>query len=107
MLPHEDPTGRFGRSLKGLRGASPAARLEQFGCWNAERRRYFLNNEDGRIADAALDPADVGPVQPAFEGQGLLGPAALLAQPPHVRAHLPPDVHDSSGQGCRVSVDRL
>ena len=56
-----------------------------------------MEHKDGGIAQAALDPADVGPVQPAFEGKLLLRPAALLTQPSHVCAHLPPDVHAASG----------
>jgi hypothetical protein len=50
-------------------------RLEQPRRRHAERRGDLVQDEHGRVSDAALDAADLGPVQAAFESELLLRPA--------------------------------
>ena len=48
---------------------------DQFGRRDVERTRQPPQYGDGRDVDAALDLADVGPIEPGLQGQELLGPA--------------------------------
>lgn len=54
---------------------------------------YFLQDENGRIPNAAFDPTDVGPVQLAIECEIFLGKSALLTEFPDVFADPLPHVH--------------
>lgn len=73
-----------------------ALRSQQFCRGDLQCRRQFVNDEDGRIPCAALDPADVGAVQARLERQMLLRPAAEQSQSAQVNAHLAPDIHTGS-----------
>ena len=48
---------------------------------------------DGRVADAALDAADIGAVQPGLEGQFLLRQPLFETKSPDVAAELAANFH--------------
>ena len=74
--------------------------------WDPQCFGQPRHNDDGRISRAALDAADVGPVQAGFEGEFLLRPAPLLPDPLEIASNLPPDVHRDSRPICRLIVYR-
>ena len=59
--------------------------------------RDLFKDRDGRVADAALDAADVGPVQPALEREHLLRDTERLAIFPEIEADTAPHIHAGMG----------
>lgn len=57
----------------------------------------LLQNDDGGVPHAALDPADVGAMQAAFERQVLLGKGLVEPEFSNICAHLPADIHAGKG----------
>lgn len=59
-----------------------------------------LDDENGRIADAPLDTAHIGSVEPRFEGEVLLGPALFAPETLHIEPNGVADIH--AGQEADV-----
>ena len=75
---------------------------ESFGCWlieqapnrNSQHLRHALQAGDGHVLRAALDAANIGPVNTCLQGKPLLRHAAFNAQRAQVPANCSSDIHD-------------
>ena len=67
--------------------------LQQSGCRHFQGFRDFVDNNDCRVAGAAFDATDIGPVEARFEGKILLGPALLSPEFSDVAPEPPPNIH--------------
>lgn len=95
-------------SLRSSLGSSPVSGLvQQPGRGRLKRLGDLLQDHDGRIADAALDAADVRPVKAALERQGLLAEATSLAQVPNVEPDSAAHFHCANERGCTLLIYRL
>ena len=78
---------------------------------DAQRGRNSAEGQKGHVVLAPLDRPDVRPVQPAFERQVLLRPAALFADSPQVSAELGQHGilcrHADMVDPCSVLIDRV
>jgi len=72
-----------------------------------ERRRDLLEHDNGRIAPAPLDAAQIGPVQPCAQCDLFLAGAFHVAQGTKSRTDEWRDVHLPTLVGCRLSVHGL
>ena len=67
--------------------------LQKFPDRNAERNRQPRKHDNGWIADAPFDTADIGPVQTTFMRQTLLGEEGCQAVFLQIEAHTPAYIH--------------
>lgn len=77
---------RAGRALLWL--------CEESSDWHAKRHCHCFQRGDGNVLRAALDPADIGPVNAGREGEALLRKVLFHPKPAQVpandRAHIHP-----------------
>jgi hypothetical protein len=63
-----------------------------------------MENQDGRVTNAALDTADVCAVEAGFESEVLLRPSPFLTDLPHIESHLLPNIHAPAGRTCCLTI---
>jgi hypothetical protein len=80
--------------------------LQQCAGFDAQRFGQLFNDGDRRIARAALQVADVGPMDAGLMRELLLRPVLFLAQPTQVAAEVFANVHARRSAGCRPSIYR-
>ena len=67
--------------------------FEQSSSLNLQRFGDFFKNDDGWIAYTALDPGNVGAMEPGAICQFLLADTKLFSSSPQICAHAPGNVH--------------
>lgn len=88
--------GRSGPSLTGPFLEKPRRR-------DTKRLRDLFKHHHGRVADAPLDAAHIGAVQPAFVREALLRKARLFPEFCEIAADPPAYVHGRSGPCAQLS----
>lgn len=79
---------------------------QQFRGSHPQGNGKLLDNDDRRIAGAALDIGDICAVDVRLERELLLAPALLLAQTAQIAGKTKTDIHAGHEPDCRQSIYR-